>query len=161
MAVLYSDQITLARSAANGNGNSFSNGMTEIGAKERIVFFSKISTGSAQNDTLELVRLPKGARILGGQLVAEALGASVTIALGTDLDLTEGNAAGTAISAGAAILLAATDVSGATNTAFAATYALGAGALCAAGVTTIIATIAGGTPTTARDIVGWVRYVQN
>lgn len=161
MAVLYSDQITKARALAAGTGYELVSGTDTTGGKERIAYFSKLSTGSAQNDTLELVTLPKGARILGGMLINEALGASVTIALGTDLDLAEGTSTGTAITAGAAILLAATDVSAAAATPFAATFALGAGAVCANGNTKVIATIAGGTPTTARDIVGWVRYLQN
>lgn len=161
MAVLYSDQITKARALADGSGYELVSGTDTTGGKERVAYFSKLSTGAAQNDTLELVTLPKGARILGGVLLNEALGASCTIALGTDLALAEGTSTGTAISAAVNNLLAATDVSAAAATPFAATFALGAGAVCANGNTKIIATIAGAAPTTARDIAGWVRYLQN
>lgn len=161
MAALYSDQITIARALAAGSGYSLNNGILESGGTERIEFFSFLTTGAAQNDTVALVKLPKGARILGGEIVSEALGASVTLALGTDVDLTTGTADATTISAGAANLLAATSHATAAKTAFAATFLLGAGAKCNAGHTTITATIGGATPTTAKQVVGWVRYLQN
>lgn len=161
MPVLYSDQITKSRAALAGTSYELENGLTVTGGKERIAFFSILSTGVAQNDTIQLAKLPKGARILGGSLIAEALGASTTIALGTDVALSDASSSATAIAAGVANLLAATDVSAASNTAFAATFALGAGSLCTAGETTVIATVAGAAPTTARKIVGWVRYLQN
>lgn len=155
MPTFYSEQLTRQRAV----GNQFSNGLTEIGPKKRIQFFSILTTGMVANDTVELASLPKGSRILGGQLITEALGASCTIALGTDVALTQG-ASATAIAAGAANLLAATSVASASNTAFAATFALGAGAVTdAAGK--LIATVAGANPTTAKNIQGWVEYVQN
>lgn len=160
MATLYSDQITIARAAAAGTSYSLVSGTDTIGAKERINFFSILTTGAVNGDTLQLTKLPKGARILSGSLVTEALGTSVTLSLGTDVALAQG-VADTAIAAGAANLLAATSHASAANTPFAATYALGAGARCTAGETTISATIGGADPTTAKQIQGWVRYVQN
>lgn len=160
MPTFYSDQITIARAAAAGTSYSLTSGVNTLGAKERISFFSVLTTGAVNADVLQLVKLPKGARILGGQLVTEALGSSVTLSLGTDLALAQG-VADTAIAAGAANLLAATSHASAANTPFAATYALGAGARCDAGETTISATIGGADPTTAKQIQGWVRYVQN
>lgn len=158
MASFNSDQIAAASVAANGN--NFRNALNEVGAKLRIAFFSILTTGSASGDTLNLATLPKGAKIIGGQLITEALGASVTLSLGTDTGLTTGASGGTSIAAGAANLLAATSVASASNTAFAATYALGAGAETT-GVTSVYATVGGATPTTAKQIQGWVTYVQN
>lgn len=160
MATLYSEQITKARALAAGTGYSLSNGITDFGGKERIAFFSFLTTGVAQNDVVQLVKLPKGTRIMGGNIISEALGASVTLAIGTDVALTQGSG-DTAIAAGAANLLAATSHASAANTAFAATYALGAGARCEAGETTLSVTVAGATPTTALQVQGWVRYLQN
>ena len=160
MATLYSDQITIARAAAAGTSYSLVSGTDTIGAKERINFFSILTTGSASGDVLQLTKVPKGARILGGSLITEALGSSVTLSLGTDVALSQG-VANTAIAAGAANLLAATSHASAAVTSFAATYALGAGARCDAGETTISATVGGATPTTAVQIQGFVRYVQN
>lgn len=160
MASLYSDQVTLARAAVAGTGNSFSSGTTEWGAKERIAFFSFLTTGSAQNDVVDLVYLPKGARILGGQVCSEALGTSVTLSVGTDTALTTGTSDATTIAAGAANLVAATSHASAANTALAATYALGFGAKTSAS-TIVQATIGGATPTTAKQVFGFIRYVQN
>ncbi len=160
MATLYSDQVTKARALAAGTGYSLMNGNTDLGGKERIAFFSFLTTGSAQNDTVELVRLPKGTRILGGHIISEALGTSVTLSVGTDKDIVNG-VADTAIAAGAANLLAATSHASAANSSLAATYALGAGARCEAGETLVYATIGGATPTTAKQVQGWVRYLQN
>lgn len=160
MATLYSDQVTIARAAAAGTSYSLASGTDTLGAKERISFFSILTTGAVNGDTLQLVKVPKGSRILGGQVISEALGTSVTLSIGTDVALAQG-VADTAIAAGAANLLAATSHASAANTAFAATYALGAGARCTAGETTLTATVGGADPTTAKQIQGWVRYVQN
>lgn len=161
MATLYSDQITKARALAAGTGYELVSGTDTTGAKERIAFFSFLTTGAAQNDTVELVKLPKGSRITGGNIISEALGTSVTLAVGTDLALVDASSAETAIAAAADNLLAATSHASAANTAFAATFALGAGARCTNGNTTVYATIGGANPTTAKKVAGWVRYVQN
>lgn len=160
MATFYSDQITIARSAAAGNGNQYVDGLGELGAKERIAFFSVLTTGMAQNDVVNLVTLPKNARLLGGKVFTEALGTSVTLSLGTDVDLTTGTNDATTVTAGAANLLAATSVAAASATDFAATYALGAGAKTSA-VATVYGTVGGANPTTAKQIQGWIRYAQN
>lgn len=160
MATLYSVQVTKARALAAGTGYELTSGTDTLGAKERIAFFSILTTGAVNGDTLQLATLPKGSRILGGQLISEALGTSVTLSVGTDTALAQGDS-DTAIAAGAANLLAATSHASAANTSFAATYALGAGARCVNGNTTITATVGGADPTTAKQIQGWIRYVQN
>lgn len=158
MATFYSDQIALARNATLGQGNSFGNGILDTGGKQRVAFFSVLTTGTASGDVLNLVTLPKGARILAGRLLTEALGASVTLSVGTDQALTQPNAT---VAAGAANLLAATSVASASQTDFAATYALGQGALANDANTTVYATVGGATPTTAKQISGYVEYLQN
>lgn len=155
MATLYSDQLTVANAVGNGKNS----GLIDEGGKVRVLFFSFLTTGSAQNDTVDLGYLPKNARILDGSLISEALGTSVTLSVGTDVGLVTGTS-DTAIAAGAANLLAATSHASAANSALAATYALGAGSRTTAR-TKVYATIGGANPTTAKQVQGWVRYLAN
>lgn len=69
MAVLKSDQITqLETTKPQVKPN-------EIGGRIRVYFFSfTVPTGNAAvSDTIQLVKVPKGARILGGWFAAEAM----------------------------------------------------------------------------------------
>lgn len=156
MATIYSEQLTVTNTA----GNSKNDGILDDGGKTRILFFNFLTTGVAQNDTVNLGYLPKNARILNGSFVTEALGASVTISVGTDTALTTGAANGVSLAAGAANLVAATSVASAATVPFAATYLLGNGAKTTAR-TLLYMTVAGATPTTAKNVQGWVKYVQN
>ncbi len=154
MPVIKSSQYTRKETA----GNQLSSGVDEIGAIRRIAFFDFVTTGSANGDTVDLVDLPKYARILGGKIITEALGASVTLSAGLTSALT--SPSGGAIAASATQLLGATAAATAVQLDFGNTYALGAGAkLDAAGK--LYLTIGGANPTTAKYVCGWVEYVQN
>lgn len=159
MATRYSDQITKARALAAGTGYELEDGIKTTRGTTKVFFFSRLTTDVAQDDTIELVKLPRNSRILRGVIGSEALGTSVTLSVGTDKALTQGSGDST-IAAGAANLLAATSHASAAVTPFAATYALGLGARCAAaGETTLYATVAGAAPTTAKQIQGWVEVM--
>lgn len=156
MASTNSDQLALLTVA----GNQYVDGNRDINAKRRIDYFSVLSTAAAA-DTINLVKLPKNARILGGRLSGQANTATATLSIGTDLALTSGSAGAVTIAAGAANLLAATAISSAYDTEFAATFALGRGAVCSNGITTIYGTVAGATLTGTAHITGWVEYAVN
>lgn len=155
MATVLSDQLTVIAAA----GNSKNDGILDLGGKLRVAYFSFLTTGVNNADTVSLCYLPKNARLIEGTLVTEALGASVTLSIGTDTGLTTGTSA-TAIAAGAANLLAALSVASASNTDFIQTYLLGAGAVTTA-LTLVYTTVGGATPTTAKQVLGWVLYLQN
>ena len=143
MATVYSTQ----RARTVASGNQFSNGLTEVGAKKRIAFFDYTSsTADAAGTVIELTKLPKGARILGGELFRSALGAGVTLKVGT--------------SASDAAYLAAVDSSALGSSALAATVALGRFSVLDA-ETLVIATTAGAALPAAGTIQGYIEYVQN
>lgn len=142
MATVYSTQ----RARQVADGNQYSNGLTEVGAKKRIAFFDYTTAGDAAGTVIELCKLPKGAKILGGSVARSALGASVTVKFGT--------------SASDAAFLAATDFSALGVTAIAATVALGYLSETTA-ETLVIATTAGASLTTGGYIKGFIEYVQN
>lgn len=76
MATVYSDQITNSRATPPVMNDS-----AGAGGKLRIANFTY--TGDvAQNDLLELVRLPKGARIQYGRIDFTDFGTSVTLDIG-------------------------------------------------------------------------------
>ena len=159
MATVYSDQQTLKRALEAGTGYSLANGLNTTNGKVVTAVATYTSTAAAAGTVIELFTLPKNARVLRGVMITGALGASVTFAIGTDVSLKDD--AGTATtSAGAANLLAATDVSAASNTTFCATRLLGAGALTSA-ATTFNITTAGATMTASIPVIVWVEYLQN
>jgi hypothetical protein len=144
-----------------GQKYQLSNGFSEVDGEVSFSAFERNTTTPAgstdfegvatsanivQNDVIYAVRLKKGMRILGGRLFTEALGASVTIKIGT----VESDAA----------FLAATSVASASATEFAATYALGAGQVLTAD-TWLILTVAGANPTLAKVISGYIMYAKN
>lgn len=144
-----------------GQKYQLSNGFSEVDAEVSTTYFERNTTtptGSTdfegvatavnivQNDVIYVARLKKGMRILGGRLFTEALGASVTIKVGT----VESDA----------LFLAATDVSAASATELASTYAKGGGQVLTAD-TWLILTVAGANPTLAKVISGYITYAKN
>lgn len=138
-----------------------SNGFSEVDAEESVTYFERNTTtptnstdfdgvATAVNivngDVIYAARLKKGARIFSGRLITEALGASVTISVGTVENPT--------------LFLAATSVASASTTEFAATYATGAGQILSAD-TWLILTVGGASPTLAKVICGFIRYAKN
>jgi len=161
MAVLKSSFYTTKEAA----GNQFASGLTQLGAKVRLAFFDFVTTGGQQNDTVDLIDLPKGARLLGGKIITEALGTSVTLSVGLDGVASADTAtitqpSGGSISESATMLLGATAAATAVQLDFANTYALGAGATLDV-ASKLYATIGGANPTTAKYVCGWVLYAQN
>lgn len=138
-----------------------SNGFTEVDAEESITFFERNTTTPASStdfdgvaitanvlngDVIYAARLKKGMRIASGRLITEALGASVTISVGTVENPT--------------LFLGATSVASASTTELANTYATGACQVLTAD-TWLILTVAGANPTLNRMITGFIRYAKN
>lgn len=101
---------------------------------------------AAQNDTVQLALLPKGARIINGSITTSALGASVTGSIG------DGTTAAKYLSAG--------DFSAVATLAFAHTVALsgvGSGGQLASNITLTL-TLAGANPA-AGTIYGYVDFL--
>lgn len=161
MATVYSAQRTLDRAAVNGTGNSYNDGILDQGGKVRVAYANYTSAADPSGTVIEMLKLPKNARVLSGQLVTGALGTSVTSSVGTDVALVDDSTSQTALTAaGAANLLAATATASASNTAIAATRLLGAGGLTTA-ETTVSITTGGATNTAGINISLWILYVQN
>lgn len=161
MAALKSSFYTRKEAA----GNQYSNGITDLGGKVRVAFFDFVTTGGALNDTVDCVDLPKGARLLGGKVITEALGTGVTLSAGLDGIASTDTAnvttpGGASIAEGAAQLMAATAAATAVQLDLANTYALGAGATLDV-ASKLYLTIGGASPTTAKYVCGWVLYAQN
>lgn len=144
-----------------GQKYQLSNGFSEVDGEVSFRYFNRSTTTPAgstdfdglpttvnivNGDVIYAARLKKGMRILGGRLLTEDLGASVTIKVGT----VENDAA----------FLAATSVAAASSTLIASTYALGCGQVLTAD-TWLILTVAGANPTLAKVISGWIEYAQN
>lgn len=112
MSALYSDQYN---SVFNGQ-NASPLKDNEWGGKVRSFYFTRTTSASypvASGDTIALVRLPKGSRILEGFVAFEAMGSSTTATIGT--------------SASAAKYLGSTSVASAGTAGFANTVALSYG----------------------------------
>jgi hypothetical protein len=75
MATLYSTQRTNQRATPTVKNNSTTN------AKVKRIYFDW-TADAAQNDSIELVNVPKGARVMGGRVAYSAFGASVTLDIG-------------------------------------------------------------------------------
>lgn len=114
--------------------------------KSTTVFFD-YTGDAAQNDTLELVVIPKGVRIKTGFIDFDDFGTSVTLDIGDGT--TEDK------------YLAALDIATAAGTSsFANTYArYGCGREETSASFTLTAKFEGGNPGSAR-ISGWIEYVQ-
>ena len=118
---------------------------TEIGGRVRVAYFDiPAITGLAQNDTVNLTKLPIGARVIGGRLDHGAYGASVTLSIG--------------YTGSTAKFLSAADISGAGQKDLANTLALNMGFKLTASLT-IFATFAGANPSDTAVLNGYLLYV--
>lgn len=72
-------------------GTDLSNQGTRMGGKLRCAIAIYEAVAVAATKTIELIRLPKGATVIDGFLTADALGVSVTLAIGGQ-DMDSGNA---------------------------------------------------------------------
>jgi len=160
MATVYSDQQTLKNALAAGSGYSLTEGLNATNARVHTHVATYTTTAVASGTVIELFTLPKGARILRGNIAASAtLGASTTLSVGTDVALTD--EAGTALTtAGVANLLAATATTAAFNVSFAATRLLGFGGLTSA-ATTFNAVTGGATLSAGVVVIVTVEYLLN
>lgn len=159
MATVYSTQQTNRRALEAGTGYALNDGLNTDRARVHVAVGHYISTAMAAGTVIEMLTIPKNARILRANLITGALGTSVTLSVGTDYALV--NESGTALTAaGAANLLAATSHATATNTPFCATRLLGAGGLTTA-ETKINLTTAGATLTADIEVLVIVEYAQN
>lgn len=75
MATLYSTQRTNTRATPPVMNPS------TVNAKPKRLFFDW-TADAAQNDSIELVVIPKGSRVMGGRVAYSAFGASVTLDIG-------------------------------------------------------------------------------
>lgn len=126
----------------------------------RRLSFGSITADAAQNDTVGMVKIPAYCRILSGRLLTTALGAGVTASVGMVAQDGSGyiDAAGT-VADSAVNLLAATDVSAASTTAFANTIALNAGYVTQKDIVLMV-TLAGANPDSGTIMMD-VEYVND
>lgn len=160
MATAYSDQLTIANALAAGSGYSLNNGANTVKGRVHATWATWISTALDAASTIDVLKLPKGARVLRGALITGALGTNVTLAVGTNVALVKEDGTTALTAAGAANLLAQTAHAAATVTPFAATRLLGAGGLTTA-ETTVTLTTAGATLTAGIEVLVYVEYLQN
>lgn len=158
MATVYSDQATLKQALAAGTGYSLTDASNTTNGRLHVMVASYTTTAVVSGTVIELFTIPKGVRVLRGNiLTAASLAGSSTLSVGTDVALVD--EAGTALTAaGVANLLAATATTAATNTPFAATRALGAGGLTTA-ATTVNAVTGGATLTAGVFVLAWIEYI--
>lgn len=159
MATVYSVQQTTNRALAAGTGYSLNDGFNTSGGRVHVLYANYVTGADASGTVIELFTVPKGARILRGNLVTGAMGASVTTSIGTDNALVDDLGTATT-AAGVANCLAATATAAASNTPFCATRLLGAGALTTT-ATTFNAVTGGATCTAGINVNAWVEYVAN
>lgn len=124
-------------------------GTDELGGRVRVAFFAfTVPTATvAADETVDLFTLPKGARLLGGQIAAEAMstgGAAASIQIG--------------VSGTPAKYLGTTSIDAAAISDFANTVALSYGELLSA-ETTIIATCKTEAWAATKILKGHVLYV--
>ena len=160
MALAYSDQITGKRDIEAGTAYSLQNGLSTTNGKVTTVVGTYTSTAIAAGSTIYMVDLPKGARIVRANLITGALGASVTLSVGTDVALVKEDGSTALTAAGTANLLAATSTAAASNTAFCATRLLGALGLTSA-PTRVALTTAGATLAAGIEVLVVVEYLQH
>lgn len=77
MTTYYSQELT----ARNGHVEDKLNGVTR-GGKKRVKISTYEASATASGSLIEMDFLPKGARLLSGKLVTDALGSGVTITVG-------------------------------------------------------------------------------
>jgi hypothetical protein len=160
MATAYSAELTKAIALAAGTGYSLNNGLNTVEGRVHAVFGTYTSTAIAAGSTIDMLKLPKNARVLRGAVITGALGSNVTLAVGTNVALVKEDGSSALTAAGAANLLAATAHANATVTPFCATRLLGAGGLTTA-ETTVTLTTAGATLDPNIEVLVYVEYLQN
>lgn len=116
---------------------------SDIG-KEWTFYFNYVCASFASADTLDLVTLPKGARILAGVLVQDGLGSSTTLVIG--------------ITGTTNKYLTSTSTASAAKTTFADTIAQNIGDVLTAD-TTIFATLGGANATDGKLIKGYMKVL--
>lgn len=160
MATVYSDQETLAQALAAGTGYSLVDGQNVFG-KVVCKTATYTTTAVASGTVIQLFKLPKGARLLRGNIAASAsLAGSSTLSIGTDVSLKAEDLTTALTTAGVANLMAATATTAAFNLPFAATRLLGFAGLTSA-VTTVNAVTGGATLTAGVVVVATIEYLQN
>lgn len=95
----------------------------QLGGVKRVAYATYEASSLASGDVVEMFALPNGARVIGGTLYWDALGASTTLAVG---HAAYTNSAGTAVAADADEFKAAAASTSAGSGAVASTLALGA-----------------------------------
>jgi len=121
MATVYSD----VRTSTTQNDPSEFVKANQLGGTVRIAYATYTTAATASGDVIELFALPHGARVVGGSMYWDSLGASTTVSIGhgayTDAD-------GNAVVAAAAFFKGATSTSGSNGGAdIAPSLNLGAG----------------------------------
>ena len=144
MAVLKSDQITNLDAIPQVLGDP-----REFGGRIRTAYFSfTVPTGdAATSDTVQLTKVPSGARIMGGWFAAEAMTTA-----GGDASIQIGD--GTT----AAKYLGTTSVDAAAEADFAHTVALNFGEKLTSELV-LTATVITEAWAATKKLTGWVRYV--
>lgn len=160
MPTAYSAERTKAVAIANGTGYERDSALNSVGASVKTTFGTWTSTALAAASTIEMLQIPKNARILGGRLITGALGGSVTLGLGTDVALVKEDGSTALTAASAVNILAQTAHASATVTPVAATRLLGAGGLTTA-LTTFTLTTAGATLTAGIEVLLEIDYIQH
>ncbi len=116
------------------------------GGRVRIQWFSWTTVSPAQNDLVNLCRVPAGSKILSGFVQFEAMGASATLDIGT--------------SASATKYASAINVASIGTGSFANTAALNFGLVLTADEY-IVAKMSGAAWTTAKAVNGYIMYVKD
>ncbi len=117
---------------------------TDHGGRVRLARFSWTTMPAAQNDTIKMARLPKGARILTGHVAFGAHGASVTFDIGITGDTDR--------------WASAIDVATAGEASFANTQALNTHEKLTA-ETTVRGLWEGANPTDDIEVEGYILYI--
>ncbi len=160
MATAYSDQQTKKRALEAGTAYELTNGLNTDNGKLVTKVWTYTTTALASGSDIVLGTIPKGARVVRGQLITGAMGGSVTSAVGTDVALVKEDGSTALTAAGTAYILAATSTAAASNTAIAATRLLGAGGLTTAPTTFTIRT-GGATLDAGIEVVVILEYLQS
>lgn len=160
MATAYSAQLTIANALSAGTGYSLNNGLNTVQGRLHGVWGTWTSTALEAASTIDMLKIPKNARVVRGLLITGALGTNVTLGVGTNVALVKEDGTTALTAAGAANLLAQTAHANATVTPFCATRLLGAGGLTTA-ETTVTLTTAGATLDAGIEVLVYVEYLQN
>lgn len=160
MATSYSAEITKARALAAGTGYELTSALNTGEGRVHCVFGTWTSTAANAGEVIQMVKIPKNARVLRGAMITGALGTDVTLAAGTDYALVKEDGSTALTAAGAANLCAATAHATAAVTPICATRLLGAGGLTTR-ETTVQLTTAGATLTAGIEVLVYIEYMQN